>query len=181
MRKLSIIVLSALLLCFGGQIGYAQENAALTNQDMPQANVTANTVAPDVSNNTVVPAANQQAAVPAAKEEVKPVVPVSGTADSVQWFWGQVVSVDAANNQFVLNYLDYEGDTEKQVTINVDGGTKFANIQSLADLKPQDAVSIDYIAAADGKIIAKNISLEKPEDTAAAVSQNATATNNSTP
>lgn len=91
-----------------------------------------------------------QAAVPAASE--------------VQWLWGEVVSVDIPNKLFVVKYLDYDTDTERQMSINVDEQTVFENIKSLEEINLQDTVSVDYVVSADGKNIAKNISLEKIED-----------------
>ena len=41
-------------------------------------------------------------------------------AMDVQWLWGEVVSLDPQNNALVVKYLDYETDTEKQLTIAVD-------------------------------------------------------------
>jgi len=92
------------------------------------------------------------------KEEAVP----SGESEA-QWLWGEVVSLDTQNNTFLIAYLDYETDSEKQITVNVDAKTTYENASGLVDIKPQDNVSIDYIISADGKNIAKNISLEKPE------------------
>lgn len=82
----------------------------------------------------------------------------------VQWLWGEVVSVDVPNKLFVVKYLDYDTDTEKEMSINVDEQTVFENIKSLEEIKAQDTVSIDYLVSSDGKNIAKNISLEKIEN-----------------
>jgi len=86
------------------------------------------------------------------------------TASDVQWLWGDVVSVDIPNKSFVVKYLDYDTDTEKETSINVDEQTAFENIKSLEGINPKDTVSIDYVVSADGKNIAKNISVEKVED-----------------
>lgn len=83
----------------------------------------------------------------------------------VQWVWGEVLSLDAQNKAFVVKYLDYENDQEKELTINVDDKTTYENIKSIEEIKPTDTLSIDYTVTADGKNIAKNISLEKPEVT----------------
>jgi hypothetical protein len=92
-------------------------------------------------------------------EESRPAV----AEPEVQWLWGEVVSIDAQNNLLLVKYLDYETDSEKEVTIGVDAKTAYENIKSLTDIKPQDNVSIDYVIGQDGKSVAKNISLEKPE------------------
>jgi len=85
-------------------------------------------------------------------------------AAEIQWIWGEVVSVDQAAKVFAVKYLDYDTDMEKQMTMSVDEKTGFENSKSLADLKIQDTVSVDYIIGADGKNIARNISVEKIED-----------------
>lgn len=88
---------------------------------------------------------------------------VAAVEPEVQWLWGEVVSIDAENNALLVKYLDYETDTEKQVVVGIDDKTIYEDVASLAEIKPQDNVSIDYITGADGKAIAKNISIEKPE------------------
>jgi hypothetical protein len=87
------------------------------------------------------------------------------TEPEVQWLWGEVVSVDILNKQMIIRYLDYETDTEKEISVGVDDKTTYENIKSLEEIKPQDAVSVDYIVNTDGKNIAKNINLEKNEGT----------------
>ncbi len=79
-----------------------------------------------------------------------------------QWVWGEVVNVDAQNKTISVKYLDYESDQEKEMTVGADDKTTFENAASLDELKAKDTVSIDYITQ-DGKNIAKNISVEKPE------------------
>lgn len=81
----------------------------------------------------------------------------------MQWLWGEVVSVDAAARNIVIKYLDYETDTEKEITINADDKTAFENVNSLGEIKPTDILSVDYVTSPDGKNTARNISLEKPE------------------
>lgn len=84
--------------------------------------------------------------------------------EEIQWVWGEVVSVDANNNQINLKYLDYETDTEKEMSLIVDKDTRYEGVASLLDIKPQDTVSIDYIIK-EGKNIAKQVNVEKIEDT----------------
>lgn len=84
-----------------------------------------------------------------------------------QWLWGEVLTLDAQNKMLVVKYLDYETDQEKEIAIGVNDKTAYENIKSIDELKPKDAVSIDYLVTADGKNIAKNISLEKAESSAA--------------
>ncbi len=80
-----------------------------------------------------------------------------------QWLWGEAVSVDATNKTLSVKYLDYETDQEKDIAITTDDQTSYENVNSLSEIKIKDALSIDYIIGADGKNIAKLISVEKPE------------------
>lgn len=80
-----------------------------------------------------------------------------------QWVWAEVLSVDPVSRQMDIKYLDYETDTEKEMTINADDKTTYENIKYFEEIKPQDTVSIDYVTVAAGKSIAKNINVEKPE------------------
>lgn len=96
-------------------------------------------------------------------------VPETQKEPQIQWLWGEVVTLDAENKAISVKYLDYETDQEKEITINVDDKTTYENIKSIDEIKPKDSVSIDFIADADGKNIAKNISLEKPEEEQKAV------------
>jgi biopolymer transport protein ExbD len=80
-----------------------------------------------------------------------------------QWVWGEVVSVDVAKSQLVVKYLDYETDMEKEMTLAADEKTTYENVQALADIQPKDTVSVDYAVGSDGKSVAKNISVEKPD------------------
>lgn len=82
----------------------------------------------------------------------------------IQWLWGEVVSSDAANKTLVIKYLDYDTDQEKEAIVTVDEKTTYENIQFLDGIRPQDTLSIDYIVNAEGRNVAKNISLEKPEE-----------------
>jgi hypothetical protein len=99
------------------------------------------------------------------EDEVNTVVPAEEAqpAPEIQWVWGEVVSVDTNSNQLNIKYLDYETDIEKEMVIGVSDKTIFENVKSLEEIKPQDTVSIDYAVASDGKNIARNISVEKPE------------------
>jgi len=104
---------------------------------------------------------------PAQQQEMSSVQPPPPAEAEVQWVWGEVVSADAASNSLSVKYLDYETDTEKEMTIVSDSQTTYENIKGVAELKPKDNVSIDYIVSPAGRNIAKNISLEKPETTTA--------------
>ncbi len=96
--------------------------------------------------------------------------PISGNPTAspgeteIQWVWGEVISVDAPNSSVTVKYLDYETDSEKEMVILTDAKTTYENIQSVAEIKPADTLSIDYVVTIEGKNLAKNISVEKPED-----------------
>jgi len=81
------------------------------------------------------------------------------------WLWGEVVNLDPQNKIFLVKYLDYETDQEKEINIKTDDLTAYENSGSIDQIKPKDTLSIDYIVSASGENIAKNISVEKPEDT----------------
>lgn len=97
-----------------------------------------------------------------------PSAPMGNPEPEMQWVWGEVVSVDTASNTITVKYLDYETDAEKQITIIVDVKTTLENIKSLTEIQPKDTVSVDYMAGPEGKSLAKNISVEKPEEAPAA-------------
>jgi len=80
-----------------------------------------------------------------------------------KWLWGEIVSVQAANKSIVVKYLDYDTDTEKEITIYLTGTTTFENVKAVEEIKPKDVASIDYIVDNNGKAVAKNISVEKME------------------
>ena len=104
------------------------------------------------------PAQESQESLTLTKEEAREV-----PQEEIQWAWGKAVSVDANNNQINLKYLDYETDTEKEMSLIVDKDTRYEGVASLLDIKPQDTVSIDYIIK-EGKNIAKQVNVEKIED-----------------
>jgi hypothetical protein len=97
-------------------------------------------------------------AVPAA-----PASPAAAKPVPTEWLYGEINSVDIAAKTLTLTYLDYDTDIEKQVTVSTDAKTIFENAKSLEEIKPQDMVSIDYIAGADNKNLAVTVSVEKPE------------------
>lgn len=82
----------------------------------------------------------------------------------MQWVWGDVASVDLQNKLLVVQYLDYETDQEKEMSIAVDEKTTFENIKSMEEIIPKLTVSIDYVVGADGKFVARNLSVERPDD-----------------
>lgn len=93
----------------------------------------------------------------------KPLVKEIPFDTEAQWIWGDVVSVDTAVKTVLVRYLDYETDTEKEINLSVDDKTTYENVKSIGEIKLQDTLSVDYIVDLEGKNIAKNISVEKPE------------------
>ncbi len=86
----------------------------------------------------------------------------------MQWLWGEAISVDTQKNELLVKYLDYDTEQEKEMTITVNDKTAYENIKLISEIKPEDTLSIDYVVSPEGKNIAKNISLEKPESPEAA-------------
>lgn len=91
------------------------------------------------------------------------VIPETEIEPQTQWVWGEAVSVDTQNKTILVKYFDYETDQEKEISIDVDDKTTYENINSIDQIELKDNLSIDYITTQEGKNIATNISLEKPE------------------
>jgi len=98
------------------------------------------------------------------------------TEPDIQWLWGEALSVDAQKNEIVVKYLDYETEQEKEATVILDDKTTYENIKSLSEIKIKDTLSIDYVVSPEGKNIAKNISIEKPEPPAETQGKGASST-----
>ena len=88
-------------------------------------------------------------------------VPEAAQAETL-WIWGEVISVDTTLGQILVRYLDYETGNEVNITVDTESATTYENVAALADIKPKDTVSIDYVTSGN-KNIAKNISVEKLE------------------
>ncbi len=80
-----------------------------------------------------------------------------------QWLWGEAISVDQAKNTLLVRYLDYDTEQEKEMLFCMDDKTAFENVKSASEIKPHDAISVDYVLTAGGLIIARKVSIEKPE------------------
>lgn len=109
--------------------------------------------------------ATAQTSTPQAEEIEKTTQTLASNESDTQWLWGEVKSLDIPNNELTINYFDYETDSEKEMKINVNDKTKYENVNSLTDIKLNDTISVDYTLSPDGKYIAQNISVEKPEET----------------
>lgn len=81
----------------------------------------------------------------------------------VSWLWGEVIALDVQNKTLGVKYLDYDTESYKEINVTADESTVYENLKALDELKPEDTISLDYTVNPDGKNVAKNISLEKPE------------------
>ncbi len=88
----------------------------------------------------------------------------------LQWAWGEVVNTDTQLNSVIIKHLDYDSGQEKEITLFIDSMTILDNFKSLAELKPTDMLSIDYIRDKEGRNTAKTLILEKPNSPEVALS-----------
>jgi hypothetical protein len=78
---------------------------------------------------------------------------------------GEVVSVDSASNTLVVRETLKDKST-KEITITCEPGTKIhlaGKTVPLAEIAAGDTVTISYHPAADGKNMAKTVSISKPQ------------------
>ncbi|MDD5565291.1 MAG: hypothetical protein PHG31_00130 [Candidatus Omnitrophica bacterium] len=101
---------------------------------------------------------------PAVSEAAMPQEPLQ-----TQWILGKVVLLDVANNSLTVHYVDYDTNSEQDLVFVVDQNTVYENAQSLAGLRPNDTVSIDY-RIIDGKNIARVVGIERVEEESAPLS-----------
>jgi hypothetical protein len=165
MKGTRFLVLSAAIVSvalFIAGIGFAEDMAAPTSQEpQEQVQAPAEPVAESAVESTPAPEA-----MPVKTLETSEAIPAAADLET-QWVWGEVTSLDPQNKQVTINYFDYETDAEKEVKLLIDDKTKYENINSLSDLKLHDTISVDYVLSADGQYNARNISVEKPEESAA--------------
>ncbi|MDD4953852.1 MAG: hypothetical protein PHG40_02975 [Candidatus Omnitrophica bacterium] len=147
-RKNAFILAVAVILLMTG-VSLAQQAQEQAQQAAPAPE---QPVAQAAQEPAIQPVAGENAAVVGEKPEEK-----------LQWLWGEAISVDAANSTLSVKYLDYEADMEKDIVITVDSQTTYENVVSLMEIKAKDSLSVDYLVTADGKNIARVISVEKPE------------------
>ena len=79
---------------------------------------------------------------------------------SEKWLLGDVIALDLESSQLIVSYLDHNTNQQKEITLSVDEETRYENINSLQDVKVDDAVFIEYKISPEGKAIALNISIE---------------------
>ena len=78
-----------------------------------------------------------------------------------QWVLGDVIAIDLEKNQLKLGYVDYNTDEAKEIAIGVDVNTNYENVNSLADIKINDVVAVDYETTPEGEAMASNINVER--------------------
>ncbi len=136
-KMFSALILAVFSLFFGASAVFSQEPAA--------------------------PAGTNAAAIDSANI---PSPAVSSPAEAeTQWQYVEVVSVDPQKKEILAKYIDYETDEVKQITLSADDKTTYENGISISEIKPLDTAGVDYIVTPDGKSLARNISIEKAQET----------------
>ena len=79
------------------------------------------------------------------------------------WLLGDVVTVDAQNSRLIVSYIDEKTEEEKEISLLVDSGTQYENVDSLDEIEAGSVVAIDYILQPGGDAVALNIRIEEPE------------------
>lgn len=172
MKRIGLLFLLAgvlsMLLVRG--IGFAEDNTQASTQELKsKATVTpAQPQQPETQGTPAIVQPSEPAAVPPVKvTETQESLPAATTELETQWVWGEITALDTQNKEVTINYFDYETDTEKELKLSINDNTKYENINSMNDLKLHDTISVDYVLGADGKYVARNISVEKPEESTA--------------
>lgn len=117
----------------------------------------------DVENAEVMPVIESTAA---EAPETVVLEPAQEKVPTNEWVWGEVVSVDKDNKQFVIKHLDYDTYEEVQTTLKVDDKTLLENATDLSEIKQGDHVTVDY-KIADGINTAGLVVVDKKELTEA--------------
>ncbi|MDP2938556.1 MAG: DUF5666 domain-containing protein [Candidatus Omnitrophota bacterium] len=100
---------------------------------------------------------------PTVSSESTPLKEAKPITEEARWVWAEVISVDTANNQALVKYLDYDTDEEKELTIVIDDNTRFENAEGIKAIAVGDNVGVDYVLNDKGQAVAKSIALEKAE------------------
>ena len=158
-----VSVFSTIFLITG--LTFAQEQVQESAPDQTKEQVLAQPVVEAVAPVEAATPAKLEAEVSAQVEASTPAAPAveAKTEPEIQWVWGEVISTNPINNELLVKYVDYDTDSEKEIIIGIDNKTTYENAKSIDEIKVRDSVSIDYAVGADGKNLALNISLEKPE------------------
>lgn len=160
-KAILVLLISISFMLIGLQTVFSQEQAN-TESQVPKEAISSAAVAGSIEQQEPKVTEEQQAPEAETMDQAPAVSKAEGEPE-VQWLWGEVVSVDIQNKELTVNYLDYETDQEREIKIVVDNNTTYENAKELLDIKPKDPISIDYMTNSEGKNIARNISIEKPE------------------
>ena len=149
---------------------FAQEEQKSADQG-GAANVSVSGASPEVSQAPVA-APDTGTLVKAANEETAPteekMAPYAQKAEqktgaqekNTEWVWGEVVSVDQSNKQFVIKHMDYESYEEVKTPIKIDEKTLFENAAGISEIKAGDHLTVDY-RTKDGSNAAELVVVEK--------------------
>lgn len=130
--------------------------SCLLAQEAEQGTAPAGIVANAENVEPAAPAVSIEPAVPA--ESAVSAAPAE--ANTAEWVWGEVVSVDTENKQIVLKHLDYDTYEEVQTTLKVSDKTLFENVAALGEIKAGSHLTADFKIVA-GSNIADLIVVEK--------------------
>jgi len=84
------------------------------------------------------------------------------TQSEVQ-LWGQVISVDPVYNQITVKPVYSQDNAKKRLILTVNQDTSYENASSLSQIGPNDYLSVEYIATANGGYLAKYIYRQKAD------------------
>lgn len=90
-------------------------------------------------------------------------IPQSTTVEN-EYSYGTVVSVNKDTSELTISEYDWVNDKEANVTFIVDPKVEVENAASWKDITAGSEVDIEYVAEANGKKIAKYISVYTPEE-----------------
>ena len=80
-----------------------------------------------------------------------------------QWVLGDVIDLDTETNQLILGSINYDTYKDRIVVIKIDAAVEYENIDSLADIKAGDVISVEYIIDLEGEAVALKISAQDTE------------------
>jgi len=109
-------------------------------------------------------------AIPVFAQQVQTAAPAAAPAKETEapakaedlTIYGEVKSANQAAGSLTVQYYDYDSDEEKTAEIIANKDTKLEGAAAVGDIKQGDWVDVTY-AAADGKNLAKSITVEKEE------------------
>jgi hypothetical protein len=150
-------------LVFGAVFGFCEGAAQAQTEPMSEGTVKAEPMSNAAVSTEPVPSAAVQTEPAATFNAETPKTTDVKPPEETKWVWAEVASVDVANNQIVVKYLDYDSDEEKELTVVVDASTRFENVEGIKAIAAADNVGVDYILNDKGEALAKSIAVEKAE------------------